>query len=235
MPDRCQCPGPTLPACTRHASGFTHLPLPVAPKPLAGPCARYAGYPKPSRLRMRPLCQPPRPAWGGAPEAPGGTWLRVSGCGGASCGAPSLAPSPIGNRDATPFLIIAVIIVVSKVLEPQARWRFPATQPRAGPGDGGGVSRAQVGAEPSQAGGGPPGTQSSRVACSSLNIYPSIVLSFARLIVQRAGKQLQLEGDETKIRFKRQMAFKGINAGIPNTEMVTGRKEIAGKQTHRGP
>lgn len=62
----------------------------------------------------------------------------------------------------------------------------------------------------------------------------SIVLSFARLIVQRAGKQLQLEGDETKIRFKRQMAFKAINAGIPNTEMVTGRKERAGKLAHRG-
>lgn len=50
-----------------------------------------------------------------------------------SCGAASVAPSPVGNLDATPFLIIAVVIVVSKVLEPQARWRFPARQPRAGP------------------------------------------------------------------------------------------------------
>lgn len=54
-----------------------------------------------------------------------------------SCGAASAAPSPVGNRDATPFLIVAVIIVVSKVLEPQARCRFPARQPRAGPGAGG--------------------------------------------------------------------------------------------------
>lgn len=164
-----------------------------------------------------------------------GAWLRISGDGGESCGAPSLTANPNGNRDAIPFLIIAVIIVVSKVLEPQARWRLPAGQPRAGPGGGGGVSRTQVGAGPSQAGEGRPGTQSSRVACSSMNIYPSIVLSFARLIVHRAGKQLQLEGDETKIRFKRQMAFKEINATIPNTEMVTDRKERGGKQTHRGP
>lgn len=235
MPDRCQCPGPTLPSCTRRASGFTHLLLPVAPTPRAGPCARYACDPKTSQPCMRPLCQPPRPAWGGAPEAAGGGVAEGFRWEGESCGALSLTPSRIGNGDATPFLIIAVIIVVSKVLEPQARWRLPAGQPRAGPGGGGGVSRTQVGAGPSQAGGARPGTQSSRVACSSMNIYPSIVLSFARLIVQRAGKQLQLEGDETKIRFKRQMAFKGINATIPNTEMVTGRKERAGKQTHRGP
>lgn len=61
------------------------------------------------------------------------------------------------------------------------------------------------------------------------------MLSFARLTVPSAGKQLQLEEDKTKIRFKRQMAFKGINAGIPNAKMVTGRKERAGKRTHRGP
>ena len=94
MPDRCQCPGPTLPVCTRHASGFTHLLLPVALTPLAGPCASYACYPKPSRLRMRPLCQPSTPSWGGAPEAPEGAWLRVSGCGGRVLRCPLLDAKP---------------------------------------------------------------------------------------------------------------------------------------------
>ena len=126
-----------LPSCTRRASGFTHLLLPVAPTPRAGPCARYACDPKTSQPRMRPLCQPPRPAWGGAPEAAGGGVAEGFRWEGESCGALSLTPSRIGNGDVTPFLIIAVIIVVSKVLEPQARWRLPAGQPRAGPGGGG--------------------------------------------------------------------------------------------------
>lgn len=34
-----------------------------------------------------------------------------------------------------------------------------------------------------------------------------------------------MEGEETKISFKKQIAFKGINAVILNAEMIAGRKE----------